>query len=290
MLRASGFQTQLSQSWDGQKCDALIALHARRSFESLRAFKEGNPQKPLIVVLTGTDLYRDLPDSAQARRSLELADRVIVLQEAALRELDSPVRRKARVVYQSSGCTLTRSAPKDRFRIAVVGHLRAEKDPFRAVAAVSLLKDRHLEVVHVGAALDESLGEEARRWMSREPRYRWLGSLPHARTLGWIARSHLLVHSSVMEGGANAIVEAARIGTPVIASRVSGNVGMLGADYPGLYPLFDAAALARSIQKSLSDKTFYARLKTATRVRRPLFAPAAERKALRGVLEEALKS
>jgi glycosyltransferase involved in cell wall biosynthesis len=116
-----------------------------------------------------------------------------------------------------------------------------------------------------------------------------MGSVPHRRALAWIARSHLLVQSSVMEGGANTIVEAARIGTPVLASRVSGNTGMLGADYPGFYPLFDHAALARLISKALSDKKYYAALKGALRSRRALFSPAAERKALRALVTDLLK-
>ncbi len=116
--------------------------------------------------------------------------------------------------------------------------------------------------------------------MAREPRYRWLGSQPHPRTLGWIARSHALVVSSVMEGGANVIAEAARIGTPVLASRVSGNLGMLGPGYPGYYELYDEAGLARLIARAVDDRGCYAKLKLALRARRPLFAPAAERSAL----------
>jgi putative glycosyltransferase (TIGR04348 family) len=288
LLSSAGLRTKVALSWQGEACDALIALHARRSHASVFDYRKNNPNGPLIVVLTGTDLYRDLPKSREARRSLELADRVIVLQEAALRELAPAVRRKARVVYQSSDCALKRSPPENVFRIAVVGHLRAEKDPFRAVAAASLLKDMDLQVVHIGDALDPGLGEQARQWMAREPRYRWLGGLPHGRALRWIAASHLVVHSSVMEGGANVIVEAARIGTPVLASRVSGNVGMLGSGYPGLYPLFDARALAALIERSHSEGHFYGRLKSALRSRRTLFSPAAERKALRGVLAEVL--
>jgi glycosyltransferase involved in cell wall biosynthesis len=92
----------------------------------------------------------------------------------------------------------------------------------------------------------------------------------------------------VMEGGANVIAEAARIGTPVLASRVSGNIGMLGADYPGFYPLGDDAALAALIKRAAHDRDFYRRLKSALGKRRALFAPAAERKALTGVVDEAL--
>jgi len=282
MLRASGYRVQVATEWRGEPCDAMIALHARRSHASIAAFEKKS--KPLIVVLTGTDLYRDLPDSTEARRSLELAARVIVLQEAALEEIEPAVRRKATVVYQSSDCTLRRSPPKNVFRIAVVGHLREEKDPFRAVAALARLPEADLQVVHIGGALDAALGEAAKAWMARERRYRWLGSVTHGRTLRWIASSHLVVHSSVMEGGANVIVEAARIGTPVLASRVSGNVGMLGRGYPGLYPLFDDEALSQMIHRARGEKAFYQRLEAALRSRRPLFAPAAERRALLAAL------
>jgi len=171
--------------------------------------------------------------------------------------------------------------PRPRFVATVIGHLRDVKDPFRAVLALSLLKERpEIEVVHIGGALDAALGKEARRWMAREPRYRWLGSLPHARALGWLARSHVLVVSSLMEGGANVIAEAARIGTPVLASRMPGNLGMLGRGYPGYYAPRDHAALARLIARAADDGIFRAKLEKAVRARRALFAPAAERSAL----------
>jgi putative glycosyltransferase (TIGR04348 family) len=289
MLRAAGHRVSVRLSWQGEPCDALIALHARRSHDSIARYSKARPRAPLIVALTGTDLYRDLPRSAEARRSLELADRVIVLQSAALDSLGKKIRRKAAIVYQSSATSLRHAPPRGRFRIAVIGHLRGEKDPFRAVRALSALAGKKIELVHIGGALDPALGAEAKRWMKREPRYRWLGSLPHARALGWLARSHLLVHSSVMEGGANVIVEAARIGTPVLASRVSGNVGMLGPRYPGYYPLRDHAALARQIERAATDSGFYKQLFLELQKRRSLFAPAEERRALLGVVDDALR-
>jgi putative glycosyltransferase (TIGR04348 family) len=286
LLRSLGHQVRVDVAWNDERCDALIALHARRSHASIARFSPS--KKPLVVTLTGTDLYRDLPESAEARASLELADRLIVLQEAALDELDAAARRKARVVYQSADPKLAHRPPSNRFRIAVVAHLRAEKDPLRAVAALARLPGENLELVQIGEALDAQLAREAEEWMAREPRYRWLGGMPHARALGWMARSHVLVVSSVMEGGANVIAEAARIGTPVLASRVSGNLGMLGARYPGYFPLTDDQALARLISRAQADSRFYAALKSATRLRRKLFAPAAERAALARVLREAL--
>ncbi len=291
LLRRAGRRVSIAVEWQGQRCDALVALHARRSHGSIARYRAAHPAGPLVVVLTGTDLYRDLPASAEARRSLELADRIVVLQEDAKRLLDPPLRRKTRVVYQSAAPRVRRDPPARRFRIAVIGHLRDEKDPFRAVAALALLPDRpELEVVQVGGPLDPALGLEAERWLAREPRYRWLGSVPHARALRELASSHLLVVSSKMEGGANVISEAARIGTPVLASWMSGNIGMLGKRYPGYYPLGDDGALASLIARAADDAAYYRRLERALRARRPLFAPAAERAAVLSVLREALHS
>jgi putative glycosyltransferase (TIGR04348 family) len=286
LLRASGHKVRVDVAWNGEPCDALIALHARRSHESIARFAAS--KKPLVVTLTGTDLYRDLPDSAEARNSLELAHRLIVLQDAALAELDPSVRDKARVVYQSADPRLVQRPPKAPFRIAVVAHLRAEKDPLRAVAALAHLPAEAMEVVQIGVALDEWFGKEAQAWAAREPRLRLLGSLPHRQALGWMAKSHVLVVSSVMEGGANVVAEAARIGTPVIASRMSGNIGMLGADYPGYYPVADDRALAALLAQAAHDRRFYGRLKSALRARRKLFAPAAERAALVRIVREVL--
>lgn len=280
LLRGAGHRVRVVAQWQGEPCDTLVALHARRSHPSIVRFARERAGKRLVVVLTGTDLYRDLPDSADARQSLELAHRVVVLQEAALRELAGAIRRKARVVYQSADPKLRHAPPDGRFRVAVIGHLRAEKDPMRTALALEHLRAKQVEVVHLGAALDPALCKEAQRWMAREPRYRWLGSVTHSRALAWLARSHVLVVSSAMEGGANVIAEAARVGTPVIASRVSGNVGMLGRDYPGYFPLYQEKRLAGLLARAATDKGFYRRLKQCLLKRRPLFAPAAERKAL----------
>src|SRR5258706_6464455 len=288
-LREAGHRVAVRTEWDGEPCDLLLALHADRSHASIAGFRKQFPDRPLVVKLTGTDLYRDLPKSRRARQSLRLADRLIVLQEDALRLLDRASRKKARVVYQSAVPALRHAPPKSRFRVAVVGHLRKEKDPFRAALALAHL-DVDLEVIQVGDALSPEMKSRALAMMKRDRRYRWLGGRTHRQTLAWIAHSHLLVVRSVMEGGANVIAEAARIGTPVLASRVSGNVGMLGRNYPGYFPLFDETALARLIGKYISKKNFATALKRAMAARRARFAPQAERRALRDALRAQLRA
>jgi putative glycosyltransferase (TIGR04348 family) len=289
LARSLGHRVALGTEWDGRVCDLLIALHARRSHASVERYRSAYPHAPLVVALTGTDLYRDLPASAEARRSLALADRLVVLQDEARRGLPAGLRPKTRVIYQSADTKLRAAPPERKFRVLVSGHLREEKDPFRAAAALRHVPGlEELEVVQLGAALDPRLEAEARAWMAREPRYRWLGARSHPRALEWIARSHLLVVSSAMEGGANVISEAARIGTPVLASRIAGNLGMLGRGYPGYYPFGDERALAKLIERAADVPAYYARLRRALRARRALFAPAAERRALGALFGELL--
>lgn len=285
-LRSLGHRVRVGTAWDGGGDDLLLALHAYKSYTSIARFKQERPDAPLVLALTGTDIYRDIREQADAGRALGMATRLIVLQEAGLIELTPALRRKARVVYQSSDVRLRHAPVKDRFRIAVVGHLRGEKDPFRPARALTqIAPSTPIELLQIGGALDPQMQDECARWASREPRYRWLGSVSHRKAMQWLSRSHLLVVSSVMEGGANVICEAARIGVPVLASRVPGNVGMLGRDYPGYFPLFDDKALARLIERCRSDRRFYDSLKKTLLRRRSLFAPSAERAGLRRALQ-----
>ena len=284
-LRGLGHRVRIVTRWRSGHDDLLLALHARKSCDSILRFSEARPSAPIVVALTGTDLYRDIRTDPEAQQSLGLADRLIVLQEEGLRELSPFLRRKTRIVYQSSDVKLRHAPDRSRFRVAVVGHLRGEKDPFRAVQALYRIeRSAPVEVVQLGAALDPEMRARCKAWMKREPRYRWLGSVTHSRAMRLLASSHVLVVSSVMEGGANVICEAARIGVPVLASRVPGNIGMLGRGYPGYFPLFDDKALARLIERCRTDASFYKRLRSALTLRRALFAPAAERAALKRLL------
>lgn len=288
ILRAAGHQVTVQQRWrPDTRTDLMLALHARRSHASMRTFHAMFPDRPLLLALTGTDVYRDIRHSAEAKESLELASGFIVLQPKAIEELPARLRPRANVVYQSCSTRLRHDPVQRTFRVCVVGHLREEKDPLRALAALGRLPaEPRIELLQLGNSLDESLARQARRGMARDARYRWLGSVPHVRALRWLASSHAMVISSRMEGGANVVSEAIRIGVPVIASRISGNIGLLRGDYPGYFPVADARALAALMQRVATERAFYRDLKRRIAVLRPKVAPQNEARMLCRVIEK----
>ena len=287
LLRQLGHRVTVQVAWDEAAADVMIALHARRSHESVKRFALAHPRRPLILTLTGTDLYRDIRFDADARESMRLATRMIVLQEMGLAELPVPLRAKTRVIYQSTRRIAPQPPLKSCFEVVVSGHLREEKDPFRATAALVYLPEHsRIRVTHIGGAMSPQMAETARAWAARDPRYHWLGEVAHGKALQILARSRVMVISSRMEGGANVVSEALAAGVPVIASRISGNIGMLGKHYAGYYPLEDERALARLLWRAESDPAFYRKLKTQCRQRRVRVAPRRERDGLKRLLAE----
>lgn len=266
--------------------DLLIALHARRSAPSLAAFTQAYPARPAILVLTGTDLYRDIAVDASAIKSLDLATALVLLQPAGIDYLPQHVRAKAHVIYQSADA-LAPAAPARTREVCMLGHLRDEKDPRTFMRAASLTAHA---LVHIGAALDADHSAAALATQAAHPNYRWLGGLPRDDARKRLARSHAMVIASSMEGGANVIIEAVTSGVPVLASDISGNRGMLGDDYAGYFPLGDAPALAALIDRSFSDTAWYGALRFQCAVRAALFAPGLERAALRELVDNLLRT
>lgn len=288
LLRELGHRVVVQTSWDDLAADIMIALHARRSHESIKRYAARYPQRPLIVVLTGTDLYRDIQHDSSAQESMRLATRMVVLQEAGLSELAPAMRRKTRVVYQSTRPILPRAPLKSCFEVTVSGHLREEKDPFRTAAALAYLpSESRIRVSHLGGAMSPQMEHEARAWTGLQPRrYRWLGELAHGKALRILARSRLMVISSRMEGGANVVSEALAAGVPVLASKISGNIGMLGKNYAGYYPLENEKALAKLLWRAESEPGFYHHLQRQCAARSKLVRPRVEKRELNKLLAE----
>jgi len=285
ILKNLGHRVSIVQRYDGRCVDMLIALHARRSHSSIARFRRDDPQKPIVLALTGTDVYRDIHRDPRAHYSLDLADKLIVLQPLALRQLTAAERKKAQVIYQSidsfSAAKRSReTSDHDHFEISVLGHLRHIKDPFRAaMAARHLPQSSRIRITQAGAALAPHMRRRARREMQINQRYRWLDELSRGDVLRLLAHSRAVVISSRLEGGANVLSEAIVAGVPVLASRIDGNVGILGDNYRGLFRTGDTAELRGLMLRAESDSKFLADLTKRVNQLAPLFDPSREQRA-----------
>src|SRR5215813_1608230 len=291
LLKTLGHRVLISEEYQSKPADLLIALHARRSHESIARFRQLNPNRPIILALTGTDVYRDIHENSRARSSMELADRIVVLQPHALRELKQANRNKALVIYQSvespTRLKKTQRSHNADFQICVIGHLRPVKDPFRAaMAARTLPASSRIRVLQVGAALSKQMARRASRELQINPRFSWLGEVSRARAFRSLAQSRVCIISSQMEGGSNVLSEAIVAGVPVLASRISGNIGILGENYPGLFRVGDTARLRYLMLRAETDREFLRDLEGHTSNLSSLFKPEVERRTWRQLIGE----
>src|SRR5215472_11813608 len=289
ILRRLGHRVTMAPDYKDEPVDAMVAIHAWRSAEAVCRFKLRYPHRPLIIQLSGTDIYHYInEDPAPTLRSMELADRLVALNSLAWRVVPKKFRNKLRVIFQSAPKPSAHRQPSRRcFQVAVIGHLRDVKDPFRTAEAARLLPPTsRIRIVHIGRAYSAEWEAKATSEMAANPRYLWRDDVPRAVVQKLLQRSHAMVLSSLSEGGANVISEAIVTGVPILASRMDGNVGLLGADYPGYFPIGDTEALARLLQRIERDRRFVAMLRRAIARRAPLFRPAREVAAWRRLLAE----
>lgn len=304
------FDVRVIKTWEDtaetRQDAALIALHARRSADSIQAWAQSRGTRDghspgLLLALTGTDLYRDIETDETAKRSLDLAEHLIVLQEKGIEKLSENLQQKTSVIFQSTTFRKTLAKPKRRLKVVMVGHLRDEKMPHTLMEAAVLLRGYgDIYIDHIGGPLDTELARAAQDTMQVCPNYRWLGNLPHGATRTRIQRAHVLVHTSKMEGGAHVIMEAVCSGTPVVASFIDGNIGMLGAGYPGYFPLGNSHALANMLTQLQEEivnpkalppgkSSLYTKLTNHCAERAKLFAPNNEQSQFIRLVQQAVQ-
>lgn len=288
VFRRLGWKVFQEESWSGRACDLLVALHGRRSNTSVVRFRREHPELPVIVAATGTDVYSDVADTGEARESFGLASRIVVLQPLSVEKLPEETRARARVVYQSVTPPKRRPARvRDVFEVVTIAHLRPVKDPLRPALAARLLPaSSRIRIVHLGALVDEFMKGELEREVRENVRFRWLGDRPRTEVLETLARARLFVSSSRHEGGANAVSEALALGTPILATRIPGSLGILGADYPGTFAVEDTQGLADLLLRAETDADFYRSLEKACQARAYLTDPTQELDSWREILNE----
>lgn len=285
-LKKLSHQVRVSNHWTGKDTDVLIALHAYRSHTSIIQFRELYPNRPIILMMTGTDLYRDMPEHPEVIKSMEMSDAIVILQSAALAMLPKHLQTKTHVIYQSTKSIKRKTLLKKSFLISVIGHLRPEKDPFCTAKSLKHLSSQSkIKVMHLGKAMSPEMKSLAKAYNKELKNYQWLDELSHSETLQQLSRSHLMVISSLMEGGAHVVTEAIAIGVPVIASDIPGNRGLLGDDYPGYFQAGDEKALAMILQKTETNASFYQLLEKHIHKRRKYVQPEFELKSIKAVLD-----
>ncbi|HTM21262.1 MAG TPA: selenoneine biosynthesis selenosugar synthase SenB [Kofleriaceae bacterium] len=286
-LEELGHRVTVADDWRGEPADLLIAMHAGKQRAVIQAWRRQRPDAPLVLAMPGTDVYGDLQRDPEVAAVCALADRIVVLQPLAIDQLPPAVQARARTIRQSAVAPQPRPAPAPGFQACVVAHLREVKDPLRAAAALGRLPaGSPVRVVHVGGAYDDDWAARARAAAVADARWQWRGEVAPDEALRVIAASRVLVLTSRSEGGANVVTEAIACATPVLSTRIDGSLGILGADYPGYFPVGDDVALAALLDRCAREPAFLDDLAARVRALAPLVDPAVERAAWRALLTE----
>jgi glycosyltransferase involved in cell wall biosynthesis len=131
-----------------------------------------------------------------------------------------------------------------------------------------------------------AMANRARKEMRTNKRYEWLGEQPRSRVRHILEKSRLCVLSSRLEGGANVLSEAIVSSVPILASRIDGNVGILGADYPGYFAVGDTKRLAHLLTRAETSPVYLAELTAWGKSLALLVDPAREEQAWSDLISE----
>ncbi len=276
LLRRLGARVRVVERWAGEACGLLVAVHAVKSRDSVLAAAAALPGLRIVVLLAGTDIYPQFAPDPATLAALRRADALIALQPNASESLPADLRARTRTIVQSA-TVACRPRPDDRFQACVLAHLRPVTNPLLAVQALALLpRTLPLQLHLAGEARTPALAAAARAAAAAEPRFCWHGDLPRRRALELLAGSHVCIVASSAEGGANVVSEAIACGTPVLATAVPGNTGLLGSDWPALFRVDAPAELASLLQRAATDSAFYQLLAARVRDLQPMVDPRHE--------------
>ena len=279
ILTDLGHDVILSEKFEGQRAELLIAINAQNKNRDIVQFAESYPDSKIVVILSGTDIYPEPSESSF--HSMQLAHSIIALQNKGVKQVPDKMKEKVHVIIQSvvndGPCSGIESDRKG-FDVALVSNLRQVKDPFLAAEAVKMMpQESNLRILHAGFVLDSGFDEVARRESIENKRYQWLGGLDPFETRKLISSCNLLIITSKHEGAGRVVGEAIVSGVPIISTCVDGVTGVLGDDYEGLFPVGDASALAALLQRAEMEEGFLDDLTKICMSKAFNFAPSVEK-------------
>jgi putative glycosyltransferase (TIGR04348 family) len=288
ILNDLGHNVTLSEKFQEQRAELLIAINAQKKNRDIERFAEAYPDSKIIVILSGTDIYPE--PSERSIHSMHLAHSIIALQKKGVKQVPDKMKEKVHVIIQSvikDGPSSKSNLSRKGFDVALVSNLRRIKDPFLAAEAARMMpQESELRIHHAGFVLEPDLGEFARKETISNERYQWLGGLSSFEVRELISSCDILTVTSKHEGAGRVIGEAIINNVPVISTRVDGVTGVLGDDYEGLFPAGDASALATLLARAETDEEFLLKLKKSCMSKAFNFDPDTEKDSWNKVLED----
>ena len=270
------------------EADLLVALHAEHCQAVLQLWRNLRKPVPAIFIVGGTDLFQPFLEtgilSPEFTLACEEANRIVTLAAGLEQYYPAALRKqwasKTRVIYQGATPVNLNAQAGDHQQAVVIGHLRPIKDPLLPIHALevlnercasdrSLLKGEGLTIRHFGKVLNPEYQAQVETAHSRlgngRFRWQWNGSVTRAELHKIMASAPVLILPSLHEGGANVAGEFLVSGLPIIASRVAGNTGILGEDWPALFEAGNAGSLADLLIRWIQQEEFRNQVTLAAR-------------------------
>lgn len=284
--------------------DLILSLDARHAFDlfhgfflpsaepCLMAVEATAPGRPLIASIRGNDVItlKDHPFHRTAiLEVLRKADWVTSVNRCYLDLVaeDVPIAGRSSVIRNSvaplaAGAPGWRLGPHNRGRVGTLGELRKVKDvPLLVRAYADLPPQLRNGLVLAGFFTDRTEEDWTNALIDRfglAGEVTRTGRFPPGAAFEHLRALHVYVQCSAFEGMPNALIEAASLGVPLVATAVGGMAELLTDGENGLLvPHGDTAALSRAIRRVLEDDALAARLGAGSGRLAAQLAPETER-------------
>ena len=274
LLQSGGLNVAIHERGDNRiEAKCLIALNARKSAGEIFDFHQRWPDRKIIALLTGTDVnHPEMEQSgSDTLRALAQSDAIVSLHDGFSHRIPADLLKKTKVIYPSVQFSdAAEHCPFEPWKVVIAGNFRDEKNPNLMIEAVAKLatSEIHFHAYGAGSEYQDKLEQAAETY----PKFHFHGVQERDVVLAAMQSARVLLNTSTEEGGANAICEAVMIGLPVIASRIDGNLGMLGDGYGGFFTSEETDGLAGILTRAESDAGFYNSLKQQVSTRAELFS------------------
>ena len=279
ILQGLGYSVDVDFKYTGQRAEVLIAINAAKKNSEIIEFKARNSNAKIVSVLSGTDIY---PEPLEKTiESMKLSNALVALQPDGLLKVPECHRGKTFLIYQSVESIINVSSPMEHiseFRVTLIANIRSVKDPLVAPNACKLLSiSSKIKIIHIGYCLERNLGVILSKESESNERYNWIGGLNELDTRETLSQSDVLLITSIDEGAGRVVGEAIELGVPIISTRNSGVLGLLGDNYEGYYPVSDSNLLSKMLMRAESDPNFLQSLYEQCQSKAHLFSPEVEK-------------